>query len=99
MKKCLFTLMLFILAIGSFAEHNKHNITTIRTNSPMKIIIKKDSIFNVRSNCKYIDYQIVNDTVLLLKNNRVEDNHTHVVKIKTPNELKVEAARYLTIKR
>ena len=96
MKKLLLIVMITILSLGSRAYSN-NNITTVKTTMPVKLIIEKDSIFNVKTNYSFINWEIVNDTVLKISSNRIEDNDTPIVKIKTPNKLNIELARYLTI--
>lgn len=107
MKKILLIAMIMLLAFGSFAKGNLDNINTVNTiytNIPVKIIYKQDSIFRVilDNDNKYVNYEIVNDTVLKITRKGVwfetnDESESPIVKIKTPKELSIKCSRNLKI--
>ena len=102
MKKVLLMLMVAFLAFGSFAKNNYNRVNTVYTNIPVKIMFKEDSTFNViinKKDEKYLQYEIVNDTVLKITNKGFwyDINESPVIKISTPKPLNVECSRYLRI--
>lgn len=99
MKNFLVTLLVATIALGSWACNYAKQITTVRTDIPIKLYFLNDSIFRVESNDPNIVYSIKNDSVLKISyNGCVPEDSTLVVTIKTPKKLNVETARFLKIK-
>lgn len=102
MKKFLLVTLVGLLAFSSFAKGKFDKVNTVYTNIPVKIMFKQDSTFSVVINkCdeKYLQYEVVNDTVLKITNKGFwsEYDNSPVIKIATPKPLNVECSRYLRI--
>ena len=99
MKKFLLITLITLFSFGSFAKSDLRKVNTVYTNIPVKLLIKKDTIFDVKCDSKYIKFNVVNDTVLKINYNYGYDinDDVPVIKIKTPRTLNVEFSRYLKI--
>lgn len=101
MKKLLLILTSALLTLSAFTTHNESDINTVYTSIPVKLIIEKDSTFNINSTCKEVTYSIKNDTILKIgyKTYWEDLEIMPTVKIKTPNELNIKHSRYLKIQK
>jgi hypothetical protein len=99
MKNFLVTLLFATITLGSWASNNaKNDITTVRTNIPVRLYMINDSTFNVESNNPYVVYSITNDSVLKINyKGTFTETEKPIVIIKTPKKLKVETARFLKV--
>jgi hypothetical protein len=103
MKKFLLITLVMFLTFGSFAKNKFEKVNTVYTDIPVKIMFKRDSLFNVSINEQagnYVKYEVLNDTVLKITHKGLwydVKNEVPVVKIKTPKPLNVECSRYLKI--
>lgn len=98
MKKFLFIFILGLFSLCVFAKDNPKNLTTVKVETPARVIFQKDSVLSVETFDPNVCF-VIKDSVLTIRyNGYTPCEDTVKILIKTPQKLNVVTSRYFKIR-